>query len=206
MASSATAKTTYALRLIPVNLHDEQEVLELLEQRHICGWNYMPSNIDTWRRMMDEGTKTMFWITLPAPEHIRAGHISLASQSTPPHDELARLDKTVMTISTFFTMPEYRGQGLGIEAMDQLTDLAKHSPYGSERCASIAIDTMRKEDDTDAWSDLWASKGLQAPVSMEPFYVRRGYVKFHEESRYEDSCPQIGPLHVKAAFLRKTLR
>lgn len=155
---------------------------------------------------MDEGTKMMCWITLSSPENVRAGHIALASRATPPHHELARLDKTIMTISTLFTLPEHRDQGLGIRAMDQLTELAKHPPYRSERCTAIAIDIMRKEDDTNEWRTLWAAKGFTAPVSMEPFYVRRGYEKFHEEPRYKDACPEIGPLHVKAAFLRKALR
>lgn len=206
MSLQNNADESGSLMLIPINLHSEQEVAELLQQRQICGWNYLPSNTDAWREMMDNGTKTMFWIMLPSNENIRAGHISLASEATPPHPEIARLDKTIMTISTFFTMPEYRGLGLGSSAVDRLVELAKHPPYGSEHCSAIVIDTMRKAEVTDEWKALWNSKGLQAPGSGEDWYASRGFVKFHEEFRYEDSAPAVGNVRIKAAFMRRMLR
>lgn len=194
-------KSPEPLTLTPMNLDSPMEVQDLLHQRRICGWSYQQSDIDHWRSLTIVGTKMLYWIVLPTRSNVRAGHISLASESTPANPKLARLDRSLLTISTFFVLPEYRTLGLGGRAISRLEDEAR-----AEGCEALVIDTMRKEEDTEAWRASFTEKGLDPIKSVQTFYEKRGYVKFWEEARYGDSIPEMGWLNIKAAFLRKELR
>jgi hypothetical protein len=114
--------------LVPMNLDDDSECKILRAQRVICGWK-----IDIaakCRKQMQEGRRTLFWITLPAgttaPEDygsqdvadlstiaretslIPIGHISLDREDFPeapgmePVTSLATPDGSCLTITTLF--------------------------------------------------------------------------------------------------------
>lgn len=195
-----------SITLQPVDLESSAEVDELLHQRRICGWKYLMSDIEIWREKVNKGRKSLFWIVVPSSNNIRAGHISLDSEANPPHELIARHDRTLMTITMFFVMPEFRSKGVGGQAMNLIEDMAKHPPHGSERCEAVVVDTMRKADEDGPHVQIYREQGLEPPVSGQPYYEKRGYVVFHEEKRYAGSVPAVPSLDVTAAFMKKQLR
>ncbi len=195
----------------PMNLYDQAEFEELLQQRIICGWNDKPAYIIRWREMMDSKQKSLFWINLPDTK-TRVGHISLDSSTDPPDLELANPDKSVLTIATFFILPEHRSAGLGRLAMDVMEDWATKEPYGSPNCKAIAVNTLDRrytESDSEEWR-IWAKlRPIQLPPkgrSTEDWYARRGYVKWKEEPRYPEKTLDGQDILLNAVFLRKYLR
>lgn len=203
--------------LIPMNLHDPLEFEVLSQQRVICGWNYEPKIIAAWREMMDQGLKSLFWISLP--DGTRAGHISLDSADRySPDDtldlELANPDRSVMTITTFFIRHEYRSGGLGRAAMDILEDYATQEPYGSPHCRAITVNTLSRkyyEDDAEEWRGIWKRLvGRKAPPrgrSNEDWYHRRGYVTWKEIPKYKENRTIDGSeITFLAVFMRKELQ
>lgn len=207
MSLSSNAQQPFTL--IPVNLRDPTEIEELQRQRFLCGWHYEKEHIEKWRDLIDQKLKNLFWISLGRVHHARAGHISLDSYADPPDPELATSDKSVMTIQTFFVLPECRALGLGERAMDTLEDWATREPYGSSGCKVIAVNTLSKhyvEDTSPEWRGVWAGLGMEPPKwSVEDWYVRRGYVKWKEEVRYHQKTPEGQLVSLVASFLRKTL-
>ncbi|EON62034.1 hypothetical protein W97_01253 [Coniosporium apollinis CBS 100218] len=211
MSPSRVSTTQSPDILRPMNLYDEAEFEELLKQRVICGWNNQPANIVRWREMMDSKQKSLFWIVLP-DTNTRVGHISLDCATDPPDLELANPDKSVLTISTFFILPEYRSTGLGRLAMDVMEDLATKEPYGSPNCRAIAVHTLDRrytEGDSEEWRK-WAKlrQGQLPPKgrSTEDWYARRGYVKWREEPRYPEKTLDGQDILLNAVFLRKRLQ
>ena len=149
--------------------------------------------------------------TTPTTTSIRAGHVALASQSHPPHPLLARPDKSILTISTFFIHPLYRSLGLGRTTLDLLEPMASQLPYGSPNCREICVDTMSAKyvEDVDGnggreWEAI-RENAKMSPYSKQRWYERRGYVVFHEEKRYQDRGKKGEVVWIDAVFLRKVL-
>lgn len=138
-----TAWTSASCDLRPLNLDNEDEYRLLQFQRTQCGWHYKDSHLDLWRDQATTGTKCLFWIVISSPvadaSPLFAGHISLDSVSGDPRQELARADRSLLTISTFFVVPEFRAKGIGKQAMVGIESLARSEPFGSPRCAAITI-------------------------------------------------------------------
>ncbi|RAO64545.1 uncharacterized protein BHQ10_000557 [Talaromyces amestolkiae] len=141
---------------------------------------------------------------------IRAGHISLDSYTEPADPELAREDRSIMTVQTFFILPEYRTGGVGRAAMDLVEVLAMQEPYGSPHCHTLALTTVSKkhiEIDAPEWRGLWKRCGFNVPkFSNEIWYEKLGYVYWKEEPRYDAVALDGSPSHIIASFMRKKLR
>lgn len=209
--------------LEPINLHDPEQVAELLRQRVICGWDRRPEVIARWRDETDAGLKAPFWIQPPPPPpppssaatsaspNVRIGHISLDSTASPPDLSLANPhDKSVLAITNLFVLPEHRRGGIARAAVDVLTSLAKTEPYGSRTCTAVAVTAISKRyHDEDEWRARyeWLS-GMAAPErgrANEDWYVRMGFVKWKEEPRYDAEVPGREGEKFVASFLRKEI-
>jgi GNAT superfamily N-acetyltransferase len=191
------------LRVEVIDLHKQQDFDDLIVQRKICGWSFSEEVIAKWRDLADKGLKTIFWIVLPDQEDPKVGHVSLASKAEPHDPDLAQEDKSVMTISSFFILPQYRGGGIGRKVMDLMEDMATKEPYGSPNCKAIAIDTFSYKY-YDHSHPLWemTKKHLEKQPSNQLWYERRGYVRFTEKPRYVEKTIG-GDIIFDAAFLRK---
>ncbi|KAK4202928.1 hypothetical protein QBC40DRAFT_34337 [Triangularia verruculosa] len=198
-----------------INLHNRVEFDELLRQRVLCGWDKTAPAIETWRAAMDAETRVMFWIVPPSLAHLPllercAGHIALVSETTPPNEELARRDKSLLYISSLFIRPEHRG-GLGRKAVQALESWAKVPPYGSPYCEAITLTTLDRryvEDDSEEWGGVWAKFGQQSPKkgsSNEDWYARMGYVKWKHQPMYDEQCLDGTKVKLVAVFMRKNL-
>jgi hypothetical protein len=190
--------------LTPINLHNPPEYTELQHQRQKCGWDSEDSSLLAWRAKQDANLKSFFWITIPSPTDpdscIRAGHISLDAYAEPPDLELANPDRSVLTIQTFFILPEYRG-GLGRRAMDLVEALAAQEP----RCKYVTLNALSKKYFyEESW--FWDKLERERPsVCAVEWYERRGYVWWKSEPRYREPRLYGGEVIVWADFLRKPL-
>lgn len=216
MAGAITKKAKVKCLLKPMNLHNPEDFDELLRQRKICGWNKDPSYLERWRKAADEGTSTMFWIfpngSSDSMETTRSvGHIALESAANPPDLELANPDKSVMTISSLFILPEHRGAGLARAAFEAVEDYAKMEPYGSPACRTITLHTFSKsyaENKDEDWRAIYRRMGIEQPArgpSAEGWYESMGYVRWKEEPRYPDKLPDGRERLLLASFLRKDI-
>lgn len=232
MTAQKLVKARPKVVLEPINLHNADEFQELLRQRVLCGWNKEPADLEKWRAASDLGQKSMFWIHLPAGADTavnageneqgprRIGHISFQSVPDvggPDSDpELAKPDKTVLMISSFFLLHEYRLGGIGTAAMRQLEAMTQVAPYGSPKCHTLTLHTVSNKHvdiDDDGSPDGWlSSRGVWEKVGMpgrpkgsglESWYVRMGYTKWKEERRYHEQLPDGSKFQFIAAFLRK---
>lgn len=220
-AASGPAKCSLEL----MNLHDSDQVAELLRQRILCGWNKTPAFVTNLRDAMDAGSKAAFWITLPQDsllseaheqaqqlqqqQQTRIGHVSLDSTAFPEDLTLANpYDKSVLTISNLFILSEHRRGGIARAAVDMLMKLAKEEPWGSPNCKAVAVTAhSKKYHDDDEWRARfeWLC-GMPAPErgrANEDWYVRMGFVKFKEEERYPSEVPGRENEKIVASFLRK---
>jgi GNAT superfamily N-acetyltransferase len=193
------------LRVEVIDLHKQQDFNDLIVQRKICGWNFSEEVIAKWRDLADKGLKTIFWIVLPDQDDPKVGHISLASKAEPHDPDLAQEDKSVMTISSFFILPQYRWGGIGRKVMDLMEDMATKEPYGSPNCKAIAIDAFSHKY-YDHSHPLWEmmKEHLEKQPSNQLWYERRGYVQFNEKPRYVEKTIG-GDIIFDATFLRKEL-
>lgn len=219
LSMTRLSMASQACTLVPINLDNPSEFTELQRQRIICGWNHSDADIRKWREKQREGLKSFFWITLPAAasstgsttttEPVRAGHISLDSYCDPPDPELARSDKTIMTIQNFFILPEYRGSGLGRQAMDLVESMATKEPFGSPQCKFITVNTLSKRyfyDEGPEWKGTLKDLAREPPAfSNQEWYERRGYVQWKEEPRYEERTRDGSVVVLVASFLRKAV-
>ena len=206
----------YKCSLEPINLHNGYEYGELRRQRVLCGWDYEVEKLEKWKRDMDAETRSIFWINLPATDSKlspnRIGHICLNSERDPPELDLANPDKSVMEISTFFILPEYRYGGLGRTAVEMVESYATKEPYGSPNCKVITINTISRrytENDGDEWRGVYARRGLKAPPkgkSAEDWYASMGYVKWKEEPRYPDRLQDGTEVKLIAVFMKKMIQ
>lgn len=202
---SPPAQPRYTLE--PMNLHDQAEADELLRQRKLCGWDNTPEFIIKFRDAMDARTKSLFWIKPASQPDLRLGHISLDSEAHPPNLELANPhDKSVLTIATFYVLPEHRGGGIGRAAVESLEKWATTEPYGSRNCKVVALTTISRKyaEDDEMRVEYKRMAGVE-PVpkgaSNEDWYARMGYTKWMERPLYP------GPDGYKflAAYLRKRI-
>lgn len=205
---AAGAKVTCDLRLIDLNNEEEYRLLQA--QRKQCGWHYEDAYLNNWRDQAVTGIKCLFWITTPSPvanaSPVFAGHISLESASDDPQHELARADKSLLTISTFFVLPEFRAKGIGRQAMVQLESLARSEPFGSPRCAAITIMALscRYVEDS-AMKALYVEWTGEEPMSYERWYAKMGYKKWKEEACTEVVKPDGRTLMLTESFMKKIL-
>ncbi|OOF98304.1 hypothetical protein ASPCADRAFT_205555 [Aspergillus carbonarius ITEM 5010] len=201
--------------LTPINLHNPPEYTLLLHHRTICGWHATDNALLSWREKQDTSLKSFFWITIPNPDPsesaspIHAGHISLDSYADPPDSDLARADKTVLTIQTFFILPEYRATGLGRVAMALVEELATKEPYGSPRCEYLTVNTTSKGYFVDGAEGKRKEMERIRRDGREGFpvvlwYERLGYVWWKTEERYKYKDGDSGEeVWIEADFLRK---
>jgi hypothetical protein len=209
--SMAPISSTKKVTLVPINLHDPSEFDQLEHQRKLCGWSFGRSMIEGWRDSMDTKAKSFFWIIKSSaddPESkVRAGHISIESEVQPPHPELARPDKSILSISTLFVLREYRGGGIANAAMDIIESYCRTEPWGSPNCKAVTINTVaRKYSEDDEGRAIIHKLGIETQpkgASNEDWYARRGYVKFDEEDRYRIPTAD-GEVVIVAVYMRKT--
>jgi hypothetical protein len=213
MDKSATTEAAQSSILEPINLHNTTEFDELLRQRVICGWDFSPSNLETWRAAADAQTLSMVWVVppslsqLPAPQRY-SGHIMGQSKTEPPHNELSQ------HIFNLFILPEHRRGGLGRATVQALEEAAMVEPYGSPSCKAITLNALSRryiEDDGEEWRGMYtrlcASLGIEMPAkgsSNEDWYARMGYVKYEEQPMYPVELDGNKFL-LNAALLKKEL-
>ncbi|KAK4188934.1 hypothetical protein QBC35DRAFT_495143 [Podospora australis] len=205
--------------LQPINLHNDDEFEELLRQRIICGWHKTQSDIEGWRAAVDDGTREIFWILHPSESLSHhstvtkrcAGHISIVNGTSPPDQELARRDKSLLYLSSLFVLPEYQKAGLGRRAVQEVERLAKMEPYGSPACQAITIHTASRrytEDDGEDWRGIYARMGAEPRPrgsSAEDWYARMGYVKWKEQPQYPETLLDGTKIMMVSSFMRKEL-
>ncbi|ROV93910.1 hypothetical protein VSDG_06288 [Cytospora chrysosperma] len=205
--STDNAPTQPKCTLEPMNLHEQAQADELLRQRQLCGWDNTPQFIAKFRDAMDARVKSLFWIRPTSRPELRVGHISLDSEAHPPNLELANPnDKSVLTIATFYILPEHRGGGIGRAAVESLEKWATAEPYGSSNCKTVALTTISRKyaEDDEMRAEYRRMAGVE-PVpkgaSNEDWYLRMGYTKWMETPLYP------GPDGYKflAAYLRKRI-
>ncbi|PYH43053.1 GNAT family N-acetyltransferase [Aspergillus saccharolyticus JOP 1030-1] len=211
--------TTPTCHLTPINLHDPAEHAEMQRQRRICGWDHEAETIEGWKLKQDEGLKSFFWICIPDPTTtsttiqaavtIRAGHIALDAYSDPPDEGLARADRSILTIQTFFILPEYRAMGLGRRAMDLVEERA--ATVEQPHCRSLALTTKSERhylDESPEGTGVWARTGSQPPLQgcSQWWYARRGYVTWKEEARWSEVGVDGSEVVFYAAFMRKEVK
>ncbi|KAB8337104.1 hypothetical protein FH972_021408 [Carpinus fangiana] len=213
--TSLTRAPEYAKQFdfVPINLESQEEIDLLIHQRTLCGWDNSMEDIKTWHKLVREGKKDFWWITLPAAEAdkpstkpavhtdnvpaaskaidgsaatVRAGHIGLKALDAYP-------DRSVMALKTFFIMPEHRSGGLGRACVAEVEARARAIPA----CKVIDIDTLSRryyEDDGPEWRGRLAAVGVVYPrgSSNEDWYERLGYVKYKDEPFYpmDDKWPE----------------
>lgn len=200
-------------KLVPLDLSNQDDFLELQRQRKVCGWDYITEKIQYWQEKQNEGVKSPFWIVIAdsaSPALVRIGHVSLDSFCDPPDQDLARADRTVMTIQSFFILPEFQEKRLGRKVVQLLERMAKEEPYGSPKCKFIAINTLHKryhyENGPDALGIWELLDGHKKPkFCMEEWYERLGYVRFKEAPRYPEVLRDGSSVMITSAFLRKPL-
>lgn len=141
---------------------------------------------------------------------IRVGHISLDSYTEPADPEVALEDRSIMTVQTFFILPEYRTGGVGRAAMGLVEILATQEPYGSPHCHTLALTTVSKKHiqiDAPEWKGIWKRCGLDVPpFDNQSWYEKLGYVYWKEEPRYNAVALDGSHIHIIASFMRKKLR
>lgn len=198
--------------LRPVNLNSHDEYQRLQSQRRECGWYHEDVYLNRWREAAHLGTKCLFWIIKSSQASSQstafAGHISLDSISEyeDPQHELARPDKSLLTVSTFFVLPEFQAKGIGGQAMAQIERLARLEPYGHPRCTAIAIMSLSCQYVEDpvcrARYVEWTG---EEPVSYERWYAKMGYVKWKEEACTKVVKQDREVVFLVEAFMKKTL-
>jgi GNAT superfamily N-acetyltransferase len=199
---------TCQLRKIELDKQDQYERLQI--QRKACGWYYEDAYLNRWREAASEGAKCLFWIIASTQDRsaIFAGHISLDSISEyeDTKHELARLDKSLLTISTFFVLPEFQGKGLGGQAIAEVERLARLEPYGHPRCTALTMMSLscRYVEDPILRARYIEWTG-EVPLSYERWYVRIGYVKWKEEACTEITTPRGEVVLLIEVFMRKSL-
>ncbi|KAK4221677.1 hypothetical protein QBC38DRAFT_491623 [Podospora fimiseda] len=215
MATTSPERTAKVI-LEPIDLHDAAQFQELLQQRILCGWHDKPQFIESWRNEVDAGTRAIFWVIPQKLTHFDdherwGGHIAMLNQTSPPDDELARPDKSILNISSLFIKPTYRGGGIGRAAVEELEAWARTEPYGSPSCRFITIHTLNRryiEDDGEEWRGIWKKMGEEPPkkgTGNEDWYLRMGYMKWKEEPKYLEKLNDGSEVLLLASFLRKGL-
>ncbi|CRG90241.1 hypothetical protein PISL3812_07284 [Talaromyces islandicus] len=216
-------ENTSKSRLDPIDLRDAGQFSELQRQRVLCGWDFDSETLKKWEKKQEARLKNLFWIittrTTTDPDKqdnkpIRAGHISLDDAGTsfnPPEvQSLPRVEeKCVLSVSTFFILPEHRSSGLGRWVMQRIEELAVQEPYGSPSCRFIALNALSKKhvyDEGWEWKGIWERMGKAPPsFSIQEWYEMLGYVSWKEEPLYEEKALNGDVIHLWEAFMRKEI-
>jgi GNAT superfamily N-acetyltransferase len=210
--TEAASQGPYTCQLQKIELDKQDQYQRLQVQRKQCGWYYEDVYLNRWRDAASKGAKCLFWImALPSTldqSTVFAGHISLDSISEyeDPKHELARPDKSLLTISTFFVLPEFQGKGLGGQAIAEVERLARLEPYGHPRCSALTMMSLscRYVEDSELRARYIEWTG-ETPLSYERWYARIGYVKWKEEACTEIATPSSEVVLLREAFMKKTL-
>lgn len=211
-------------RLDPIDFHDAGQFSELQSQRRLCGWDYDTEILKTWASKQEARIKNMFWITANNTSDsdeqgtdnkpVRVGHISLdvaAPSFTPPElQNLPRVEKQVLSLSTFFILPKHRSSGLGRRVVQRLEEMAVQEPYGSANCRFIALNALSKRhmyDEGWEWKEIWARMGEEPPkFSIQEWYEKLGYVSWKEEQLHQQEGVVNGDIVLLwEAFMRKEI-
>ncbi|KAF2762829.1 hypothetical protein EJ05DRAFT_495684 [Pseudovirgaria hyperparasitica] len=204
--------------LLPINLSTPSDYNELQRQRVLCGWNFEDAQLKVWCEEMNQGLKSLFCImSKPSALHtdrtgqttspeeqtddspiVRVGHISIDSEAGPRDPTLARPDRSVLTISTLFVLPEYRSCGFGGAAWQAAETLATQEPYGSPACCTLTLTTVSKNQ-PDGHPPLEHG-------TVEGWYECMGYVIYKEEPRWLGKLPDGREYWTVASFMRKQLK
>ncbi|KAJ5776346.1 uncharacterized protein N7511_001357 [Penicillium nucicola] len=198
--------------LEPVDLHKEDQFHEMRRQRTICGWDSDPQTLQRWKET--HNTKRLFWIILPhlnaGNETIHTGHISLDASSGLLEPNLAPENRTELSISSFFILPEYRALGLGKQAVKLIENMATTEQFGNPRCRYITLTALSKRyvyDEAPEWRGVWARLGLCPPsFSIQEWYESLGYVAWKEEPITEEKGTDGQVILLWEAFMKKDLR
>ncbi|KAJ5579785.1 uncharacterized protein N7459_005770 [Penicillium hispanicum] len=200
-------------RLEPVDLQDPEQFTEIREQRLICGWDHEAHTLQQWQEKQAEGLKNLFWIMIPvngdADQSTRAGHIALDAYTHPPVPDLARADRSILTIHSFFILPVYRAGGLGRHVMGLLEEMATQEPYGSPNCRFITLCGLSKRhvyDERPEWRGVWARLGQSPPsFSIQEWYEKLGYESWKEAPVYEVKALDGEVIKIWEAFMKKKI-
>lgn len=211
-STNATDHKPTICQLQRIEIDVQNQYQRLQSQRKECGWYYEDAYLNRWREAALIGAKCLFWImassSISEQPAVFAGHISLDSVSEyeDPEHELTRPDKSLLTISTFFVLPEFQGQGLGSQAIAQVERLARLEPYGHPRCSAITIMSLscRYVEDAVLRARYTEWTG-ETPSSYERWYARIGYLKWKEEACTRVTTPSSEVVLLIEVFMRKVL-
>jgi GNAT superfamily N-acetyltransferase len=198
--------------LEPIDLHDENQFNELRRQRIICGWDFDLHILQKWKE--ESLTKNLFWIVIAHSstknETIRTGHISLDSSSGLLEPDIAPENRTELSISSFFILPEYRSLGLGKQAVGLVEKMATAEQFGNPRCRFITLTALSKRyvyNEAPDWRGVWAKLGLPPPsFSIQKWYEGLGYVAWKEEPITEAKGIDGQVVLLWEAFMKKDLQ
>ncbi|KAF2399148.1 hypothetical protein EJ06DRAFT_73430 [Trichodelitschia bisporula] len=211
-------QNTPLCRLVPINMRDDDEFEELQRQRLRCGYASDDATLNDWRKATEAGTKVIFWICCASQaegDGTRGdivGHIALNSQTDPPDPRLAKADKSVLYMSTFFVFQERQRQGIGRAALSLLEEEAVREPYGSPMCKAITADTLSKKYtdwDGPQWRGLWPRLGLPKPpkgTSTEIWYNKLGWETWADEPKLNLELGDGSKVMVNLALLKRRLQ
>ena len=217
-------KLPQGTRLVPMDLHCENERKILYNQRVICGWG--EDNIPKWRESIARGERAFFWIVLPrsqetqetpiihlqGEEVLPVGHIALDKvdhpAEGPPDESLVAPDLSALQISSLFILPTFQSLGLGAFAMDKIEALAQQEPYGSVNCRTTTLTTLSKrylegpEDGPDG-RGRWKRVGEVPRRDNVEWYMMKGYAPYKEAIRYWSDLPNGERLSWMACYMAK---
>ncbi|KAJ5316882.1 hypothetical protein PENANT_c016G06490 [Penicillium antarcticum] len=198
--------------LEPIDLQNEDQFNEMRRQRLICGWDSNLQTLQSWKEK--DKIKRLFWITIPHPSigsnTIRTGHISLDASSGLLEPDIAPENRTELSISSFFILPEYRSLGLGKRAVNLVEQMATTERFGNPNCRFITLTALSKRyiyNKAPEWQGVWARLGLSPPsFSIQEWYESLGYVAWKEEPITEEKGIDGQIILLWEAFMKKDLQ
>ncbi|PKY02885.1 cytochrome P450 [Aspergillus campestris IBT 28561] len=216
---SAWVRKMSNCHLTSIDLNDPSQFTELAHQRRLCGWDYDPATLSTWKQLQTESLKVLFWIvtsstsasssssstntttdtstntttTTDTDTKIYCGHISLEPTPTP---------KT-LSIKTLFIHPTHRRSGTGRRAMQLIEKEA--SARGAQWLELTALSKRYVYE--PEWRGIWETKfGVAPPAfSVQEWYEGMGFVVWKEEPVTEERGVDGEVVFLWEAFMRKGL-
>ncbi|CAI7578152.1 unnamed protein product [Penicillium manginii] len=221
--------STSGLTLIPWDPLSEPHKLLLVNQRVECTWD-MEKVQDIWKNAQIRGEKCIYWIVPSSTgfvegahealidtavsinaatrqptqaEFIPIGHIALDSRNQKAKKiDLDIPSVKVFWITSFFVLPNYRGQGIGRAAMDEIERIAIQEPL----CAkTLMLDTVEGKDQLrEEFAKV--TYGRVPKVSNQEWYGKMGYRSLKIVQNYYDVPDKTGKTwDMKTVFMRKDL-
>ncbi|PLN77794.1 hypothetical protein BDW42DRAFT_202457 [Aspergillus taichungensis] len=208
--------------LTPIDLTDPSQSTELAHQRRLCGWDYDPATLTTWKQRQIEGSKLLFWIVTsstsssPSPSSSSSNTPKPTSTSTTDpkpatlcgHISLEPTPTTTpktFSIKTLFIHPSHRRGGTGRQAMQLIEKEA--SVRGAQWLELTALSKRYVYDDGPQWRGIWETKfGIAPPAfSVQEWYEGMGFVVWKEEPVTEERALDGEVVFLWEAFMRKGL-